>query len=1639
MTTMTMRNLRGHVTHALSRVASCTAMGVALLAPTSLFADAPINAFIIGAYKPAGWINHDEGVPGADAYFTSSDVDMLSAMGINLVVWTTELEDFDPAEAPTSSQYDEETIASLFGGPEDTGGGLVVRWPAEGISDSMAYPTGRNLITFAGAWRYPMYPWERHRLGGQADSLSTKWARQDYVDGFWGYFVGHEAYPNWDTDPYTEGIYDALTYPNLGTVIDSIRKYDPDRRIYVTGDAGNQGTWIIQEQNEFIDTFSRPYSESPANVFANERYILWCDSDEEEGTDASVQAQLDGLAYSLGRSRDMVVAARESLNPPREAEWFHTINVNDEYWNADIDPCTCWSNGESPHYRKPSRAEIKVQAYMALARGATGIMYYAYTSNPDVVDFSTGSERWYHGIVRFMTGEEPRPKYAMADTLASINDTLAVIGDSLKTIVLRDSSAFRRNFTASSVPTECVIEDITSGSGGDPGRVEIGLFRDARVAHADYILVVNRDDILEGDTPQTIDIILDVSELEGAPPEQGVYSIENAVTGESLKYEAGNGEILIDDLTMMPGDGVLLRVTESGWSGELTGNVIWSGTVDVVGDVTVPADRTLTISSGTVVEFAATSDDQSAGYNPNACELLVKGTLVAEGVTFRSAESELDWSGIVMMGAGSPTATTESDVRNCTIQDAVFGTLMWVSNWTLGSTNEGTVDVAEENHYLDCMYGVIVMNGGGAYGASGNELRNLHIEGSTYGIVLSGVHNTLVEQVLVHDLNIGGRGVWIPNGSSGVKVRNVTVADAIDAQGIGILWESGSSGEVNSSLAKNLGGGGVRSNGGGSVDVLYYLGYHTNTLGNELDGIDPSDVKAIWSVPRVDGGYALQLDSPALDMGDPDPNLFEPPPINSRRDIGRFGGTNQAGTATGSVLLESYFEDGDATGWEPLAATSGSWAGNVAHGEYRVIDVAGQSLAHETVAASNYTIETRMRLNGLWGTVVLGQADEWDQWRLDLMAAEDEVRLHTPMAWYTADHTIHTDTWHDVRVEVRGDTADTYIDGIHLHDGVSLGGLTMDGSVGIGNYGSMREARFDHVVVINGGGTAGGSAASTDYHLGFNLDFRHEVDVGSVTTGGTDKYTVEAWVRPSATATSGTHEIVGQHGGASDARGTLDLDNGKARFLLTTSGLTTLTSISSVPSGVWTHLAAVYDGSHMRLYINGVEDIATPKSGSITTTAAYRGTRLGGYAGSATGPIWFDGEIDEVRIWSVARSAPQIADNRSAEISGQSGLLGYWRLDDKPGLRALDHSGNGNTGDLTAYGGPYYPAWIEGGFDSSAQPPPAAHSLSFDRTNRQEVYVGSVTTSGNTYSVEAWAKPTDTGGYREIVGNHGDGSNCRGTLDIGYGTVRFFVTTSQLQIAYSSAPIPTGVWTHVAGVYNGSYLQVYINGSPSGSPVAQSGNITTASNRGTLIGGYSGTCSCCDCWFDGLIDEVRIWNTARTQSQLAGNKDAEIPAPQSGLIGYWRLNDGIGTSAADSSGFGNTGVLRNYDGQGRPIWVADHFASTKLVAAAGVPRVFALLPNQPQPLQSGNGAAVRDPGGTAGAAGRLQPARAASRDSGERRTGGGIPSGPLGRPGRERSAAGLGGVPIPAFGSQWYRLPQADLAALDVSVTWRKG
>jgi hypothetical protein len=136
-------------------------------------------------------------------------------------------------------------------------------------------------------------------------------------------------------------------------------------------------------------------------------------------------------------------------------------------------------------------------------------------------------------------------------------------------------------------------------------------------------------------------------------------------------------------------------------------------------------------------------------------------------------------------------------------------------------------------------------------------------------------------------------------------------------------------------------------------------------------------------------------------------------------------------------------------------------------------------------------------------------------------------------------------------------------------------------------------------------------------------------------------------------------------------------------------------------------------------------------------------------------------------------------------------------------------------------------------------------------------------------------------------------------------------------IAYSQViwdgPVLQGRWYHVARAWTANSQDLYIDGvlAVHGDHIAQA---TDSGGLNAVIGArhYNGF----DAYdaFQGDIDEVRIWNYARSAQQI-GDAFRQSIAAQAGLIGYWPLNEGSGPTTADVSGFNHSGQL-----QSNPNW-----------------------------------------------------------------------------------------------------------------------
>lgn len=200
----------------------------------------------------------------------------------------------------------------------------------------------------------------------------------------------------------------------------------------------------------------------------------------------------------------------------------------------------------------------------------------------------------------------------------------------------------------------------------------------------------------------------------------------------------------------------------------------------------------------------------------------------------------------------------------------------------------------------------------------------------------------------------------------------------------------------------------------------------------------------------------------------------------------------------------------------------------------------------------------------------------------------------------------------------------------------------------------------------------------------------------------------------------------------------------------------------------------------------------------------------------------------------------------------------------------------------------------------------------------------------NEISIEAWYRPTISwvgNGIEPIIlksfTSHTAPYYQYGLYAIGdlygnpfyHGQFVFLITNSSNTIYSVLTPLNyfnIGEYYHIAGTYDGTILKLYVNGELISSSPA-TGNIASF-NTGVEIGKLRNY----NTYLPGNIDEVKIWDTALTQSEIRDWMCKKITSshPQySNLVAYYRFDENTGTTLTDSAG-SNNGTLVN-----SPSWI----------------------------------------------------------------------------------------------------------------------
>ncbi|MDP3940909.1 MAG: DUF2341 domain-containing protein [bacterium] len=355
----------------------------------------------------------------------------------------------------------------------------------------------------------------------------------------------------------------------------------------------------------------------------------------------------------------------------------------------------------------------------------------------------------------------------------------------------------------------------------------------------------------------------------------------------------------------------------------------------------------------------------------------------------------------------------------------------------------------------------------------------------------------------------------------------------------------------------------------------------------------------------------------------------------------------------------------------------------------------------------------------------------------------------------------------------------------------------------------------------------------------------------------------------------------------------------------------TMTGTSAIVANKWYYIVVTYDKTSTTtttIYVNG-SDINPTRSGTLSSVGDVGVNSRELYFGSESdNQVLYKGFLDEVKIYRSALSSSQVKTNYSARgsLKGSAavlgaqdqsylsnGLVGYWKMDESASP-AIDSSGNGNsgtwTGGATASSAAKFASGItlDGNGDYVAVANSSVYKLASNFTLSAWIKTGtSVAATGTIFSTNT----TKNFGYDMEVLNTGIVE-----FDIGPGTQ---ISTN------GSTNLHDNTWHHVVGTYDGSVMVLYIDGNQ----VSRRNVTGSVTYNATAL--HIGTSGAINNYFNGVIDEVRIYNRGLSADEVA-NLYNFAPGP----VGYWRFEEKQGITTVDSSGYGNSGTLIN-----SPSWV----------------------------------------------------------------------------------------------------------------------
>jgi len=279
--------------------------------------------------------------------------------------------------------------------------------------------------------------------------------------------------------------------------------------------------------------------------------------------------------------------------------------------------------------RLPTKDEVLCQVNLALAHGVKGIIYYLYSSYvthqppPLLPSYEIG--------LLDTTTRTPTAQYTNVQDINTnyqgTGQSLVNIGSNFLNLTWKEDFSIHQN-TNEPINSTYKLYDVTAKIPGGATDAETETYVETGVLQSgstNHYMVVNR----RCTSTESREVTLTFQSTS-----TNAYLITDVFTGDQKRFLPANAATITYTFTLGPGQGKLLKLEDLGnWTGTISSNTTWSGTVCVNANATVTSAATLTLSSGTTVIIAptATLTVQGALSMPTNATISGGGKIVTSG------------------------------------------------------------------------------------------------------------------------------------------------------------------------------------------------------------------------------------------------------------------------------------------------------------------------------------------------------------------------------------------------------------------------------------------------------------------------------------------------------------------------------------------------------------------------------------------------------------------------------------------------------------------------------------------------------------------------------------------------------------------------------------------------------------------------------------------------------------------------------------------------------------------------------------------------------------------------------------------------------------------------------------------------